>query len=164
MNSLHKVKQCPVINKRLSRSGSECILAWRSWRIHASILSARGCLAPPMNAESDIMREKMHDKQTGTRLGTRPPACYDVTGIHRHIPPGHANECSQALPMCMRVWGEPLLVLAHHVGSPTGSEVTTAAILLEESFEETLRSWKLLNTSKHLKCLQKKKGKQQRKT
>ena len=81
MNSLHKVKQCPVINKRLSRSGSECILAWRSWRIHASIFSARGCLAPPMNAESDIMREKMHDKQTGTRLGTRPPACYDVTGI-----------------------------------------------------------------------------------
>ena len=48
-----------------------------------------------MNAESDIMREKIHDKQTGTRLGTWPPAYYDVTGIYRHIPPGHANKCSQ---------------------------------------------------------------------
>ena len=87
-----------MINKKLSRSGSECILAWRSWRIHASISSARGCMAPPMNAESDIMREEMHGKQTGTRLGTRPPAYYEVTGIYRHIPPGHANKCSQSFP------------------------------------------------------------------
>ena len=49
-------------------------------RIHASVSSARGRLAPPMNAESIIMREKMQVKQTGIRIGTRPPAYYDVTG------------------------------------------------------------------------------------
>ena len=95
INPLHKAKQYLVINKTSSRSGSECILACRSWRIQASISSARRRLAPPMDAESDIVREKMHGKQTGTRLGTRPPAYYDVTGTYRHIPPGHANKCSQ---------------------------------------------------------------------
>ena len=63
-------------------SGSECILAWLSWCIHAPISSTRGHLAPPMNTESDIMREKMHGKQTGTGHGTRPLAYYDVTGIY----------------------------------------------------------------------------------
>ena len=87
------MKQYLVINKKLSRSGCEYILALQSWRIHASISSTRGCLTPPMNAERDIMREKMHGKQTGTRLGTRLLAYYDVTGIDRHIPPGHANRC-----------------------------------------------------------------------
>ena len=48
----------------------------------------------PGTAESDIMREKMHGKQTGTQLGARPLVHYDVTGIYRHIPPGHANKCS----------------------------------------------------------------------
>ena len=69
-------------------------LAWRSWRIHDSISSARGYLAQPINAESDIVREKMRGKQTKTRLGTRPPAYYDVTGTYRYIPPGHTNKCS----------------------------------------------------------------------
>ena len=40
---------------------------------------------------------KRTSKQIGTRLGTRPPAYYDVTGIYRHIPPGHANKCSRRL-------------------------------------------------------------------
>ena len=66
-----------------SRSRSECILVWRSWRIHASISSVRGHLAPPIDAESDIVREKMRGKQTKTRLGTRLPAYYDVTGTYR---------------------------------------------------------------------------------
>ena len=83
-----------VINKKVITVRSECILACRSLRTQTSVSSARGRLAPPMNAESDIVREKMHGKQTGTRLGTGPPAYYDVTGIHRHIPPGHANKCS----------------------------------------------------------------------
>ena len=43
---------------------------------------------------NNIVWEKMHGKQTGTWLGTRPPAYYDVTRAYRHIPPGHANKCS----------------------------------------------------------------------
>ena len=82
------------LTKKKSRSGSECILAWRSWRIHASISSTRGHLAPSINGESDIVREKLRGKQTRTRLGTRPPAYYDVTGTYRYIPPGHTNKCS----------------------------------------------------------------------
>ena len=74
-------KKYLVINGKLSRLGSECILALRK-------------RAPGTNAESDIMREKMNGKQTGTRLGTRPPAYYYVTGMYRHIPLGHANKCS----------------------------------------------------------------------
>ena len=96
MHSLHKVKQYLVIYKIWSRSGSELILAWRSWRIHASISSARGHLAPPHNAESDIVREKMRGKQTRTWLGTRPPVYYDFNGTYRYIPPGHTNKCSQS--------------------------------------------------------------------
>ena len=92
---MHRVKRYLVMNKKLSRSASECIFACRSSRIQASISSARGLLAPTMNVESDIVREKIHGKQIGTRLGTRPSAYHDVTGIYRHIPPGHANKCSQ---------------------------------------------------------------------
>ena len=89
-----KVKQYLVINKKLSRSGSECISACRSWRIQASISSTRGRLAPPMNAESDIVWGKMHGKEIGTQFVTRPQAYYDITGIYWHIPPGLANKCS----------------------------------------------------------------------
>ena len=70
--------------QKISRSGSECILAFRFWRIPVGVNFLRkGRLAPPMNVESDIVREKMHGKQIGTRLGTWPPAYYDVTGISR---------------------------------------------------------------------------------
>ena len=89
INSLHKVKLYLLINKKLSLSGSECILAC------VNFLRKAAPGTTPMNVESDIMREKMLGKQTGTRLGTRQLAYYDVTGIYRHIPPGHANECSQ---------------------------------------------------------------------
>ena len=51
-----------------------------------------------MNAESDIMQKIMHVKKNGARLGTRPLAYYDVTGINRHIPPVHANKCSLCFP------------------------------------------------------------------
>ena len=71
---LPKVKQYLVINEKLSRSGSECILAWRPWRIYASIFPTRRRLVPLVNAESDLVREKMHGKQIRTRVGTRPPA------------------------------------------------------------------------------------------
>ena len=89
MNSLHKVKQSVSFDKQKKYHCQGLSAFWPVW-----FSSARRRLAPPMNVESDIMREKMHGKQTGTGLGTRPPAYYDVTGIYRHIPPGHANKCS----------------------------------------------------------------------
>ena len=85
INSLHKVKEYLLINKKSIIVRVSAF--WSAW-----FSSARRRLAPPMNVESDIMQEKMHGKQTETRLGTRPPAYYDVTGIYQHIPPGHANE------------------------------------------------------------------------
>ena len=90
INSLHKVKQYLLINKKYHCQGLSAF-----WP--ASISSARGRLAPPMNVESDIVREKMHGKQTGTRPGTRPLAYNDVTWIYQHIPPGHANKCSHSV-------------------------------------------------------------------
>ena len=57
-NSLYKAKQYPVINEKISRSGSECISGWRSRRIYASTSSARRRLAPWVNSRSrrDVTR------------------------------------------------------------------------------------------------------------
>ena len=79
-----------MINKIWSRQGLSAF-----WPGDLDVKSsARGHLAPPINAESDIVWEKMRGKQTRTRLGTRPLAYYDITGTYRYIPPGHTNKCS----------------------------------------------------------------------
>ena len=91
-----------MINKIWSRQGLSAF-----WPDDLDVnSSARGHMALPINAESDIVRDKMRGKQTRTRLGTRPPAYYDVTGTYRYIPPGHTNKCSHCLspypewPLC----------------------------------------------------------------
>ena len=58
----------------------------------------------------------MHGKQTGPRLGTRPSAYYDVTGIYRHIPPGHANKCSLRLSRRARDTAATMLHHSRHRG------------------------------------------------
>ena len=88
INPLHNAKQYLMINKKSSRSVSECILACRSWRIKASI-STDECW-------------KWHRAGENARQTNRNPARHTTAGIlwrHRDIPAYPAGTCKQVLPV-----------------------------------------------------------------
>ena len=77
---------------RRTQSGTPPSIIYTRW---SSRRYGLGCRAPM--PESDIVREQMHGKQIEPSTAHDRRHLWHHRDIYRHIPPGHANKCSQYL-------------------------------------------------------------------